>query len=54
MMLSVMLTEDNYMKGLLVEPNPFHFRAGLYKHRKAVTINTCLATQPRPILMAYE
>jgi hypothetical protein len=37
-----------------VEPNPFNFRAGLYKHRKAVAINTCLATQQRPILMAFK
>jgi hypothetical protein len=39
---------------LLVEPNPFSFKEGLYKHRKAVTINTCLATEQRPILMAYK
>lgn len=34
--------------GLLIEPNPDHYRNLLAKHRKAWTSQTCLSSQPYP------
>jgi len=35
-------------KGLLVEPNPGFYEAGLMHHRKSISVGTCLAIEPNP------
>jgi hypothetical protein len=42
------------MQGLLVEPNPFRFRMGLSKQRKAYHVNTCLSTLPRVSFLSFK
>ncbi|XP_023342585.1 uncharacterized protein LOC111712248 [Eurytemora carolleeae] len=40
--------------GLLVEAHPLLYQDGLRKHRKAHSIQTCLATQTKPHLVNFE
>jgi hypothetical protein len=48
------LTRYFFAQGLLVEPNPFVFKRGLAKHRKAYKINTCLSILPRTTFLPFE
>jgi len=40
--------------GLLVEPHPLGFQAGLEKHRKATSIQTCLSTSNKSEIMNFD
>jgi hypothetical protein len=40
--------------GLLVEAHPLSYAAGLYKQRKAYTINTCLSTETKPQIVNFD